>query len=261
MLKKRLVGPCYNHRLSALSRAISALVPRPESSVPGPSLASPNTGRPKQSHPLRRRLALWFGLGLLGMVFSGSVLAQPQIVNCDAQVQSRKRGLGVNSLSDADFRALAPGVSWYYNWGATPLAKPADVVMDFLPMAWNGSSSFQTSISSYLAAGNRPWRVFALNEPNLKGQAFMTPTNSAVTFKQVKAICDPYNIPVIAPHMAIGSAVADSITAYDPLHGVKCTPTLSRNLSSTRSFTIVVQRRRPECQPTAMAVTARSPGS
>ena len=160
-----------------------------------------------------------------GVAFSGPVLAQPQIVNCDAQVQSRKRGLGVNSLSDADFRALAPGVSWYYNWGATPLAKPADVTMDFLPMAWNGTSSFQTSLSSYLAAGNRPWRVLALNEPNLKGQAFMTPSNSAVTFKQVKAICDPYNIPVIAPHMAIGSAVADSITAYDPLQGSNVTYT------------------------------------
>ena len=152
-------------------------------------------------------------------------MAQTQIVNCDAPVQSRKRGLGVNSLSDADFRALAPGVSWYYNWGASPLAKPADVVMDYIPMAWNGGSGFQTSLSSYLAAGNRPWRVFALNEPNLKGQAFMTPSDSAVTFKQVKAICDPYNIPVIGPHMAAGSATADSITAYDPIYGTNLTYT------------------------------------
>ena len=225
MLKKPLVGTFYNHRLSALSRAISAFFPPPEISVSSPSLASPNTGRSKRSNPLPGRLVFWLGLGLLELALSGPVLAQPQIVNCDAQVQSRKRGLGVNSLSDADFRALAPGVSWYYNWGATPLAKPADVVMDFLPMAWNGSSSFQTSLSSYLAAGSRPWRVFALNEPNLKGQAFMTPSNSAVTFKQVKAICDPYNIPVIAPHMAIGSAVADSITAYDPLQGSNVTYT------------------------------------
>ena len=27
----------------------------------------------------------------------------------------------------------------------------------------------------------------------------MTPSNTAVAFKQVKAICDPYNIPVICP--------------------------------------------------------------
>ncbi len=53
----------------------------------------------------------------------------------------------------------------------------------------------------------------------------MTPSNSAVTFKQVKAICDPYNIPVIAPHMAAGSAPADSITAYDPIQGAVVTYT------------------------------------
>ncbi len=160
---------------------------------------------------------LWPALLFLLLAFSSQTFAQPQIVNCDAPVQSRKRGIATTSMSEADFRALAPGVSWYYNWGATPYAKPVDVTMDFLPMAWNGTSSFQTALTSYLAAGNRPWRVFALNEPNLKGQAFMTPSNSAITFRQVKAICDPYNIPVIAPHMAIGSAISDSITAYDPL--------------------------------------------
>jgi hypothetical protein len=162
---------------------------------------------------------------LLASVLSGEVLAQIQIVNCTDPVQSRKRGIPANSLSAADFRALAPGVSWYYNWGATPLAKPADVTMDFIPMAWNGSPGFQTSISSYLAAGNRPWRVFALNEPNFNTQANMTPSNAAVTFEQVKAICDPYNIPVIAPHMAIGTASNQSVTAYDPIQGSNVTYT------------------------------------
>ena len=159
------------------------------------------------------------------VVFHSQALAQPQIVNCDAQVQSRKRGIPVNSMSAADFEAVAPGVSWYYNWGTTPLTLPGDVTMDFIPMVWNGSSGFQTALTSYLAAGNRPWRVFALNEPNLKGQAFMTPSNSAVTFKQVKAICDPYDIPVICPHMADGTAANQSITAYDPIEGSNVTYT------------------------------------
>lgn len=178
-----------------------------------------------QSFPIRGGLAsrVVFLLSVLVLVNEG--FAQIQIVNCDAQVQSRKRGIAVNSMSAADFEAVAPGVSWYYNWGATPLTLPGDVTIDFIPMAWNGNSGFQTSIASYLAAGNRPRRVFALNEPNLAGQAFMTPSNSAVTFNQVKAICDPYNIPVIAPHMAAGSAPADSITAYDPIQGAVVTYT------------------------------------
>jgi hypothetical protein len=178
-----------------------------------------------RSLTIRDRLASYFAFLLLALVFVNEGFAQIQIVNCDAPVQSRKRGIGVNSMSDADFRALAPEVSWYYNWGATPPAKPADVAMDFLPMAWNGASGFQTALTSYLAAGNRPWRVLALNEPNFTTQANMTPSNSAVTFKQVKALCDPYNIPVIAPHMAIGTPANESITAYDPIQGANVTYT------------------------------------
>jgi hypothetical protein len=188
-------------------------------------MALRNAVQVNKSFPTRGRLVSCLALLLLALVFSSQVLAQTRIVNCDAPVQSRKRGIGVNSLSDLDFRVLAPGVSWYYNWGATPLAKPSDVAMDFLPMAWNGSSGFQTSISSYLAAGNRPWRVLALNEPNFTTQANITPSNSATTFEQVKAICDPYNIPVIAPHMAIGTPANQSITAYDPIQGSNVTYT------------------------------------
>jgi hypothetical protein len=219
MLKELFVGVFNVHRPSALTCASKAFWLTLALFVSSLRMARRNANPGNQSCPTRGRLVSCLGLVLLAFVFSGEILAQTQIVNCDAPVQSRKRGIGVNSLSAADFEALAPGVSWYYNWGATPLTKPADVTMDFIPMAWNGSSGSQTSISSYLAAGNRPWRVFALNEPNLTTQANMNPSNSAITFKQVKAICDPYNIPVIAPHMAIGTAANQSVTAYDPIMG------------------------------------------
>ena len=172
------------------------------------------------------RLVSCLTVMLLASDFSGQILAQTQIVNCDAPVQSRKRGIGVNNpFSPADMQALAPGVSWFYDWGVNNWTVPSGVAMSYIPMAWNGSSGFQTSLTSYLAAGNRPWRVFALNEPNYTPQANMTPSNSAVAFKQVKAICDPYNIPVICPHMAEGTAANQSITAYDPIQGSNVTYT------------------------------------
>ena len=173
----------------------------------------------------RGRLTSRLAFLLLTLVLANEVAAQVQIVNCDAPVQSRKRGIAVNTLSTADFQALSPGVSWFYDWGINNWTVPSGVAMSYIPMAWNGGSGFQTSLSSYLAAGNRPWRVFAINEPNLAGQAFMTPSNTAVAFKQVKAICDPYNIPVICPHMAEGSAANQSITAYDPIQGSNVTYT------------------------------------
>lgn len=178
-----------------------------------------------RSLPRFDRLASFFTLLLGAAVVCEQAQAQVQIVSCNAQIQSRKRGIAVNTMSAADFQAVAPGVSWYYNWGATPLTVPTNASISFIPMAWNGASSFQSQISSYLAQGNRPWRVFALNEPNLEGQAFMTPSNSAITFERVESICAPYGIPVIAPHMAIGSATDASITAYDPIQQTTVTYT------------------------------------
>lgn len=146
------------------------------------------------------------------------------IVNCDAPVQSRKRGVGVNSLSGPDFTALAPGVSWYYNWGIAPLGtKPAGVAMDYLPMVWNGGGI--SALGSHFAAGYRPWRVLAMNEPNWIYQANMTPQQCATTYSQAKALADPYGIPVIGPNMMIGTAPSESITAYDPIQGTNVTYT------------------------------------
>ena len=225
MLKKLFVGVFNVHcprALTCVSKTFRLTLALFVSSV---WMTRRNAGQVNGSYPTCGRLVSCLGLVLLAFDFSSQVLAQTQIVNCDALVQSRKRGIGVNAMSPADFEAVAPGVSWYYNWGATPLSLPSDVTMDFIPMAWDYKSSYQTDLTSYLAAGNRPWRVFALNEPNLTTQGNMTPAASATTFKQVKAICDPYNIPVIAPHMAEGTAANQSITAYDPIQGSNVTYT------------------------------------
>jgi hypothetical protein len=181
----------------------------------------------RQALPAQWWRSMGFAL-LLEFIFAVPALAQIQIVNCNAQIQSPKRGIPVNTMSAADFQAVAPGVSWYYNWGTTPLTVPNGVAIEFIPMVWNGSSGFlsgSTGLSNYLSAGNLPTEVFALNEPNFTSQANMTPSNSAVTFKQVEAICAFYNIPVIAPHMAIGSPANQSITAYDPIQGSNVTYT------------------------------------
>ena len=218
MLKKLFVVVFNVHRPSALTCASKAFWLTLALFVSSVWAARRNADQGNQSHPTRGRLVSCLGLVLLAFAFSGEVLAQTQIVNCNAPVQSRKRGIAVNSnMSAADFQAVAPGVSWFYDWGVNNWTLPTNVSMGYIPMAWNGSSGFQTAISSYLAAGNRPWRVFALNEPNFTTQANMNPSNSAITFKQVKAICDPYNIPVIAPHMATGTATGSSITAWDPI--------------------------------------------
>jgi hypothetical protein len=53
----------------------------------------------------------------LALAFISTAAAAPiRIVACEEKVPSKKRGICMNTLSASDFRALAPGVSWYYNW-------------------------------------------------------------------------------------------------------------------------------------------------
>src|ERR1035437_5207474 len=118
MLKKLFVGVFDVQRSSVLTCAAKTFWLTPALFVSTVWMARRNAAPGNQSYPTRGRLDSCLGLVLLAYVFSSEVLAPTQIVNCDAQVQSRKRGIAVNSMSAADFEAVAPGVSWYYNWGA-----------------------------------------------------------------------------------------------------------------------------------------------
>jgi hypothetical protein len=142
-----------------------------------------------------------------------------RIVSCDAKVQSRKRGVCANALSDADFKALSPGVSWWYNWGADPdnYRIPAGVPMEFRPMAWGDAPGSLDALRHYLAAGKKPRFVLGINEPNLRGQAFIRPEQAAELYARIRTITDEYGIPLVAPQMAIGSKPTDSIRAFDPI--------------------------------------------
>lgn len=142
---------------------------------------------------------------------------KPRIVDCDEQVQSRKRGICLNKFDDADFKVVAPGVSWWYNWYHDWKTPPSGVAMEFIPMVWGSGAERMTGLEKYLAAGHKPRAVFAINEPNLKGQAFITPEETATAFTRIAEIAGRYKIEVVGPHMAIGSAPDASITAEDPI--------------------------------------------
>lgn len=142
----------------------------------------------------------------------------PRILACDAPVRSHKRGICANHLRVEDFTAFAPGVSWFYNWFHTTGDVPPDGLgFEFLPMMWGNAPDRIAGLKTYLDAGHRPRAVLAINEPNLKGQAFITPEICAQLYEQTRAVADAYGIPTVGPHMAIGSAAGESITAADPL--------------------------------------------
>ena len=156
-------------------------------------------------------------LAALASVTAAEPIA-PRIVGCDEPVRSAKRGVCANKLAPADFTALAPGVSWFYNWHfTTDLTPPEGLHFDYIPMVWGDFEGSYAGLEQRLASGPRPPAVFAINEPNLKGQAFITPEVCAKAYLRVKEIAGKHGIPVVGPHMALGSAPGDSITAADPL--------------------------------------------
>jgi hypothetical protein len=155
-----------------------------------------------------------FGANPPGAVSRSAV----RIVGCDEIVKSRKRGLCANQLSEPDFRSLAPGVSWFYNWDFQPNSvPPPDLNIEYIPMVWSGDAARLQGLDRYLAAGNKPRAILAINEPNLRGQAFITPQATAEACDRIKAVADRYGIPVVGPNMALGSSKGDSITADDPI--------------------------------------------
>lgn len=153
--------------------------------------------------------------------------APVRVVNCDEKVQSHKRGICENHLQADDFRALAPGVSWYYNWHfETEDKPPSDAPMEFIPMAWGDRQESLDGLSHYLQeADKKPRVVLAINEPNLKGQAFINPEETATLYKKIKDIADQYQLTVVGPNMSLGSPTDSSITAMDPVENKQVTYT------------------------------------
>ncbi|MBE7159384.1 MAG: hypothetical protein INR62_13295 [Rhodospirillales bacterium] len=150
-----------------------------------------------------------------------------RVVPCDQPVQSTKRGVCANQLSEADFRALAPGVSWFYNWHyESKDMPPAGVPIEFVPMAWGDRPADVAGLQAYLArTPKKPRAVLAINEPNLKDQAFIPPQQTANLYKRIKEVADRYNIPTVGPHMALGSPDNTSIKAMDAIQHKEVTHT------------------------------------
>ena len=102
-----------------------------------------------------------------------------------ADAKSAKRGIAYDLSAGGDFSALSSGVSWWYNWASTPNASaPADAAtrygMDYYPMLWNDSFD-DASVVQYLQAHPTIHYLMVLNEPNVSGQAYMTPQAAAAS--------------------------------------------------------------------------------
>ena len=166
----------------------------------------------------------------MSLVSAGGQTPQvtPRIVSCDEVIQSQKRGVCEKHLDANDFQALSPGVSWYYNWHYKPdQVADSSLKMTFVPMAWGDKADAIAGLDNYLSSvsSNPPPFVLAINEPNLKGQAFINPEKTADLYERVKQITDNYHLTLVGPNMALGSGGGESIKAIDPIENKEITYT------------------------------------
>ena len=127
---------------------------------------------------------------------------------CYIQKKSPKRGLGFSWGSVTDVDLLGPGVSWSYNWGNTMTtqldSKMDEYGIEYCPMTWNANYS-ATNITNYAHNHARTKHLLTYNEPNLKGQAMMTPSDAAADWPNIKQIATNAGLSIISPAMTYGT--------------------------------------------------------
>lgn len=124
-----------------------------------------------------------------------------------AQQKSAKRGIGwdekTQHITNAPIEKMLPGVSWFYNWGATPTGNATNLGtadgMGFAPMCWNGNFNEKT-IRDYISSHRDGVKyLLGFNEPNFSAQSNMTPEQAAEKWPKVEKIAEDFGLTLVAP--------------------------------------------------------------
>ena len=172
------------------------------------------------------RFRQWAAQWLLGsaglLAFTTAQLAQP--LPAQAQAKSPKRGVAYGFTSVADLKALAPGLSWWYNWSPVPNAAVASAYAglgtEFAPLQWNATLDGATVTADQLAAKIPAGAKYLLgfNEPNFKSQANLTPRQAAALWPVLEEVARRKNLQLVSPVLNYcGDCVSDNgVTYYSP---------------------------------------------
>ncbi|CAM3239457.1 hypothetical protein BZK31_12715 [Pseudomonas floridensis] len=124
--------------------------------------------------------------------------------------KSVKRGVAYDVASSADLSALAPGVSWWYNWSPRPHDRIASYDyaslydVDFIPMVWNANLD-DGQLKLYLLAHPSIRYLLVINEPNLVDQANLTPQAVAQFWPRLEQIAAQTGVKLVGPAMNWGT--------------------------------------------------------
>ncbi|WP_324674781.1 glycosyl hydrolase [Hymenobacter sp. GOD-10R] len=138
-----------------------------------------------------------------------------------AQTKSPKRGIAYGYHSAADMQALAPGISWWYNWYSKPEAGAASVYsglgVEYVPMQWgrdlDGAPFTADRLAANIPAGAK--YLLGFNEPNFRSQANLTPTQAAALWPTLQEVARRKNLKLVSPAVNYcGDCVSENGTTY-----------------------------------------------
>ena len=117
-------------------------------------------------------------------------------------------------------QALAPGVSWWYNWSPAPEAAVQSTYraagVNFVPLVWNGNFSVPQLVANIPAGAGY---LLGFNEPNFKDQANMTPSEAAAKWPALTYVAQQRGLLLGSPAVNYcGNCVAENgVTYTDPV--------------------------------------------
>ncbi len=149
------------------------------------------------------------GSGANGGNGGGAIVPAAPPVATPGVTKSAKRGIAYDLASTTDFAALAPGVSWWYNWASKPnVAAPANTRatygMDYIPMLWNDNFD-AVAVETYLLAHPDIKYLLLMNEPNLTDQANLTPAAAAAVWPRYESVAAHTGVKLVGPTVTWGT--------------------------------------------------------
>lgn len=111
-----------------------------------------------------------------------------------------KRGVAYGYHSEADMKALKPGISWWYNWAFLPdtgvRTTFANEGIAYVPMVW-GTKVDPAAVQREILPGAPA--LLGFNEPNFFSQANLSPEAAAKAWPAVQAVADAHGLPLVSP--------------------------------------------------------------
>ncbi|MEW1864004.1 glycoside hydrolase family protein [Streptomyces sp. NPDC088194] len=119
-----------------------------------------------------------------------TVLGRTPAAGADAH-----KGVSVTPVDGASQALADVGAGWYYDWSTTPGAVTGPAGTEFVPMIWGAADVNATALAQAAQQGTE---LLGFNEPDLAGQAAMSPDQALDLWPQLEATGLRLGAPAVA---------------------------------------------------------------